>query len=226
MAVAHDGEVNVSVAVAGATSITLNKTTAGSDRCAVAHTSLYPTNPMTALTYGGTAMTLMREQSSGDTTSYCGLHRMLAPATASTAVVWTINAGALGAVGCSSYNGVHQTTPLGNTAVALGIGTTTTPSTALTSATGEMVLDVLNTFDPTSRTVGAGQTSIFNIQDDTIGGCASREDGAASVTMSWTFNETVDNYWNFVLAALLPSAAAVTAVPYQPLYLRAPVMAQ
>lgn len=211
MPVLHDGEANVSSIISGATSITLNKTTAGSDRCAVAHTSAYPNASLSSLTYAGTAMTLMVSQDSVDTSSIAALHRRLAPTTASSAVVWTFTgATGLGAVGVSSYNGVHQTTPLGDFDTAIGIGVSTEPSITLTSAVGEMCLDALNTFDPTVRNVGAGQTSIFNIQDDTIGACASREDGAASVTMSWTFNETVGNYWNYVAAALRPSADADT----------------
>ena len=216
MAVAHDGAANVSSTIAGATSITLNKATAGSDRCAVAHTAAYPNGSVTALTYAGTAMSVMVSQSSADTSSTSSLHRFLAPTTASSAVVWTITGTTgQGAVGVTSYSGVHQTTPLGNTQQALGVGVSTHPSLTVTSAVGEMCMDALNVWNPPTRTVGAGQTQIFNLTDTDAetSGNASYEAGAASVVMDWTLSETVTNYYNHVAAALLPSVGATTTNP-------------
>ncbi|MGH9260916.1 MAG: hypothetical protein ACRD08_13630, partial [Acidimicrobiales bacterium] len=92
--------------------------------------------------------------------------------------------------GAMTFTGVHQTTPVG-TPDSVG-GQSNSTSVTVSSATGEMVVDVVAQRDPSTMgtlTVGPGQTERYR-RDHTntnmrIAG--STEAGAASVTMSWTF---------------------------------------
>lgn len=91
----------------------------------------------------------------------------------------------------TEWTGVDQTTPLENGTSANG--DSATPSVAITSAVGNVVVDGLSTFAG-AATADASQTSIYSA-DSTGGqilGASSKENGAASVTMSWSISST---YW-------------------------------
>jgi len=100
--------------------------------------------------------------------------------------------------GAVTYGNVDQTTPFGTPATASG--TSTTPSVTVSSASGEIVLDIMvskNSAGGTTPTVDASQTQQFNFKTVTGLGmssrlnCAgSREAGAASVSMDWTLSDS------------------------------------
>lgn len=80
--------------------------------------------------------------------------------------------------------GVDQTTSVENWNSATG--ESDTPSVVITSATDDMVIDVVAmTEEGTSLTPGAGQTEIADVSVEERMG-VSREAGGASITMSWT----------------------------------------
>ena len=98
------------------------------------------------------------------------------------------------------YNGVDQTTPTGT--ATTNNGSSTTPTVDVSSASGELVVDVV-TFGGGSGTVHASQTQRW-LQATATGGGASEEAGGATVTMSWTQNSAD---WTIAAVPLKPAAA-------------------
>jgi len=117
--------------------------------------------------------------------------------------------------GSSSYSGVDQTTPFNAASPQGATNTTGTITVAVTSATGELVVD--SVFDPefsvADTLVPSGsQTTIYNITNggNNAGG-ASDQPGAASVTMSWT-GVTGSGDWDTVGVSMVPAASSVPVV--------------
>lgn len=123
--------------------------------------------------------------------------------------------------------GVHQTTPLGTIVTANGAAPATSSSVNVSSASGELVVDMIGVGyaggTPSSDLApGAGQTE----NDETINadfatasgemGSMSRENGAATTTMSWTW--TTGNRFNQCAVAVKP-AGAVVFRPAPPIFL-------
>lgn len=106
----------------------------------------------------------------------------------------------------------EQSSPIRNSAT-FALGTSTAPTTTISSAVDDLVIDILAHVDA-SAAVGAGQSVILqNAADDAR---SSQEPGAASVTMSWTLGSSV----GWIIAALsikprtvyyLEDSASVTA---------------
>ncbi len=89
----------------------------------------------------------------------------------------------------SSWNGVHQTTPTGTTAVDTGTGTSA--SVTVSSATGDVVVDACTNTGGLAQTItGTGHAEVGTRQH-----CSDGEDtsvgqipGAASVNCTWTID--------------------------------------
>lgn len=183
MAVAHDGEANLTGRQSSADPWTLSgKTTAGANRFGVFRFMVTTGGLAADPTWGGVTMTLIGSKVFGGKTIYA--YGLIAPPTASSSIVLDLTGPLEGPYAVTSYNGVHQTTP--TTGFASNNGTSTTPTVDVTSATGQLVLDAMDATNIISS-VGGGQTSEYL---DTTGGSdrfgASREAGAGTVTMSWT----------------------------------------
>ncbi|NOR21375.1 MAG: hypothetical protein GQ476_01560 [Candidatus Aminicenantes bacterium] len=105
--------------------------------------------------------------------------RLIAPDTGTYDVVVTFSADLLqeGFAGVVTFTGVHQTTPLPTFASAAGDGITATVD--VSSATGELVFEVLAAEYSTSATVGAGQTERWNIFLSNSLGAGSTEPGGS-----------------------------------------------
>jgi hypothetical protein len=103
--------------------------------------------------------------------------------------------------GAAVYNDVDQTTSFGTPSAT--DGTSTTPSTTVSSATGEIVVGFCATFDDTANpTPGAGQTERIGDADVSGGNFGfSDEAGSASTTHSYT---VVSNPWIICGVALKP----------------------
>lgn len=87
--------------------------------------------------------------------------------------------------GAQTYCGVDQSTPFG-TAVTTS-GSAASSSVNATSATGELVLDVIGqSGGASSMTVGGGQTQLFQTAGGSRIGAMSSKAGAGTVAMSWT----------------------------------------
>lgn len=119
--------------------------------------------------------------------------------------------------GSASYAGVAQSGTFNAASPHLtGRGANTNPTTSVTSATGELVIDSLGVGQSGALgtiTVGSGQTQIFqqNIGNFIALGAGSDEAGAATVTMDWT-GMTVNTFGTAqVCVSLVPAAGGLTA---------------
>ena len=158
----------------------------------------------TGVTYNGVGLALLVGHSEAGDNARVELWYLLAPATGTNDIVIS-QSGANDVVGgATSWTGVDQTSAFGPTAVANG---TTSPATVdVTSASNEVVVDVVGTRNAATLTVGAGQTQRWNLGVGVIDGGGSSEPGAATVTMSWTLSGTFE--WAIAGVSLRPAGAA------------------
>ena len=159
---------------------------------------------VTSVTYGGTSLTLVGEVTSNGNAKI-HLYRLLNPpsGTANVTVNLDANPDKGIVVGVTTFTGVHQTTPLGTFNGTQG--KSTNPSVNITSATNELVFDVVSLRNA-SLTVGSGQTQRWNIDSGgEIFGGGSTKPGVASTTMSWTGSGSQD--WAIGGVSIKPAAA-------------------
>lgn len=114
-------------------------------------------------------------------------------------------------VGCIAFSDVHQTTPLGTPATAGA--RTTTATVDVTSAAGEVVVDVMSMrVGTTGITEGAGQTNRVERQSGAGAGNVtlgmSTEAGAATTTMSWTVDDATVKSWSTIGVSVKGAVAA------------------
>jgi hypothetical protein len=168
-------------------SVTCNAS--GSDRLMIGHLWFYPnTITVSSVQYGGTSMT---QNAAIGFASADEIHqyRQVAPLTGSQSFAVAFSATLRGLLVCTPYTGVHQTTPVG-TSVANSALSVTSRSAVVTSAAGELVIDTFAGLDdPTGLTIGGGQTQLFTVTNTVTGVLmrGSKEAGAPSVTMSWSW---------------------------------------
>lgn len=114
--------------------------------------------------------------------------------------------------GVMTFSGVDQSTPLGTAVNAIGANTSATVNVA--SSAGQLVFGSVSADDSRALTLGAGQTSGWNLSaggsGDGVTGAASTEAGAATVTMSWTLGTSDD--WAI---CGVPIRSAVSSSIYQ-----------
>lgn len=183
MAVAFDA---VSSAEAlSASSLTFSHTCTGSDRYLTVGVNILGVGTVTGITYNGVAMTqLVVIQNTPD--CKVEIWGLAAPATGANNVVVTLSGLEAVGSGAISFTGVDQSSstssPQTNSA-----DSATSSSVTVTSATGDMVVDIVGT-SSMSPTVGAGQTQRYTTSPAAGFGNGSTEAGAASVVMSWTFS--------------------------------------
>lgn len=202
--VAFDAVSSAVISVAG-TSLSWTHTPVGTPSLAVVGVTIRKNASVTALTYGGTAMTFIRQDTSGNATTE--LWRLINPPTGAQTVSVTISAAQNFAGGAITFTGSDTTTPISNHAGATGISTT--PSVTVTSASGELVVDAVSLRSGTIPwTVGAGQTLRWERAFSAAFG-GSTEPGAASVTMSWT--NSVSGGWAISAASVKAAGAAVAS---------------
>lgn len=144
-------------------------------------------------TYNSVGLTkLIETQFSTFTTS---LWILINPSTGSNTATCTFSTSVdEGGIIINSYQDVHQTTATG-TGVA-GTGTSTAPTVNCSSASDELVIDLLTSWGTGSVTIGSGQTMEF--EDNYSPGnresaWGSSETGSGTTTMSWTL--TNGNEW-------------------------------
>ncbi len=165
-----------------------------------------PSNAITSVTYAGQALTKIIAASS--TQVDAELWYLLSPQTGTNNVVVTVNGSADVVAAATDYFNVSQSTPLGTPASTSG--QSASPSVTATSANGQLVVDsVAFSADmaPVSPS-GSGQTQLWNGNSGTGSGsdafgAGSYVDGAASVTMSWSVNQS--DYWAEAAVGLSPA---------------------
>lgn len=109
----------------------------------------------------------------------------IGPTVTTANIVVTGNAGDVVIGAGRTYYDVDQTTPITNGTSAEG--SSTTPSLTVSSAAGNLVIDMVGAIAG-SGTVGAGQTERFDLASGGGVDMGSEEAGAASVSMDWTLN--------------------------------------
>ncbi len=151
---------------------------------------------ITSVTYGGVSLTLQGIQvAPSSDRGQVEIYSLLNPPSGSANVVVSfasaLERGAV--VGVTTFTGVNQSTPFGTFKGGQG-STSPATVTGITSATGELVYDVVCFRRTTTRTPGFGQTVRWNVDSgNEVEGGSSTEPGAASVNMSWSFS--VNDQW-------------------------------
>lgn len=170
------------------------------------------TRQVNTVTYGAQNLTLVSllRNSSGSDDVVTELWSLVAPAvgTANVTATWneTFTSKVMGVI---TFTNVDQTTPLGTEQTATGSGAA--PSLVVSSATNELVFDVVSWGNNNGVSPGSGQSEEWEEQEDPDGnasdltGAASTEAGAASVTMSWS-DENVN--WAQIAVAIKPFSGA------------------
>jgi hypothetical protein len=135
------------------------------------------------------------------------------PAVGVYTITVTLSASASFTAGAITFGGVNQSTPFGTFASATG--SSAAPSVNASSASGEMVVDVLAAKGNPTATAGAGQTRQWHdVYSTTIRGAGSTESGATTVTMSYTLS--AKQQWAIGAVGLKPSnPTAVSLVSFQ-----------
>ncbi len=194
------------------TSLTLSHTVAaGSDRvlCVLVGWRNSGVTALSAVpTFGGNDTTL-EVDSGGNADAHATLYYLINPDVTTADIVATWGTAVNAAIIAYTLTGCDQTTPFSNNASNSGTGTATTVD--VTSATGELAIDMIDAGVITSPTPGAGQTLIIEELANTNDCASSEEDGSATATMSWTLN--VSRVWRMVAASATPSVVAASQFP-------------
>lgn len=199
---------------------TFSHSTSGSDRLLLVSIASQPNGDdgiievATGVTYGGQALTIVGTEAQGPDNSRIEIWRLVNPPTGANTVSITFNdpfddpvneEGA--SVGAVSFTGVHQGTPLGTFASASSSGSSV-PSVIVSSAVGELVFDTVAR-KGAAVTVDPSQSEQWNLCTDAgcsnVGGGASTEAGAASVTMSWS---PANDRWSIGAVPIKPAATS------------------
>lgn len=173
--------------VVSGTTCSFSHTATGSNLGAIVGISWRGTPTVSTQVYGASGMTSHATATNASNNTKAQMFRLIAPATGAQTVTTTFSASVDGAIcGVVTFSAANQTTLLDAAATADAVSGN--PTVNVTSATGEIVVDVVS-IDRGAPTVGGGQTQHWNDDDANDGdvfGAGSREAGASSVTMSWT----------------------------------------
>lgn len=190
----------------GATNTTSRTIPVGTLVLEVAITTMASGQDQTSVTCGGQPLTKIGASSvhSGGKPRV-NVWRLISPPTGAQDIVVTNASGDKTGVAVFAWTAIDTTTPFSNWTVANG--TSAAPSVAVTSATGKRVADCVGHLSTQALTEGAGQTEQVDFMPtDGRMGC-SHEDGAASVTMSWSISESKE----WAIAGFTANAAAAGA---------------
>ena len=192
---------------AGPSSLTWSHTVGGANRLLLVGILAFgdgvATTTFTGITYNAIAMTQVATRDFGSFVRL-ELWRLINPATGAHNVIATGAAATDAMLGiASSWNGVHQTTPLGTVAQADGDSGTSTVD--VTSAAGETVVEFTTMRgDPGTYSPGSGQTQrAFEESGNSFPDMGhSSEAGAASVTMDATITNSI---WGVMGVGIKPA---------------------
>jgi len=174
----------VTTANSSSSPMTISHTVSGTDRLLVVAISQGNVNsPVASITYGGTPLTLFGTESAGP--PRIEMWRLLDPLVGTADVVVTFSGtpsdGAV--VGVMNLTNVNQTTPFGPFVSNAGNGTA---SVDVTSAEGELVIDVIAKDNAVAPAVGPGQTERWNNAfSNSAYGALSTRPGAKTLKMEW-----------------------------------------
>ena len=165
-------------------------------------------------TFNGASATLVASINNG-TAARVAIYRLLAPDVGTFSVTLTASGTVRRWVAASiDLTGVDQTTPESHTSAG-STGTSTSPSSSVTSAVGELVIGGVSAQNDTNTITGTtpgGQTEMVNLASSNgtsngVRGIASYENGSAgSVSNSYTITSAL---WAATSVSVQPSAASV-----------------
>ena len=215
--IAIDNTSSAATTSGGASSLTFSHTVnSGSDSILiveVADSHGGASDPVASVTYGSQGLTLLGSATLPNAES-ADIWYLLAPAVGTANVVVTLTGSCHFVASATDYFGVNQTNPLGTLVTATG-SASSTPSVTVASAAGQLVIDSLivqGDVAPIAPT-GPGQTLLWSQTTGTSAGDAlgggSDQNGASTVTMSWSENSA----HNWALAAVPLIAAPVNQPP-------------
>jgi hypothetical protein len=195
---------------------------AGDNRALVVGVALRNASSETvsSITYGGTSLTQVTSGSAANGTNVrVELWYLLAPAVGTdSSIEVTLSGSTAFAAGGVTLTGVNQTTPFDSFTSATG--SSTAPSVSVSSAAGDVVIDIMGCVDTPTVTIGASQTLQWTAASpgtpstDQATGAQSVEGGAASVTMSHTLSSS--QAWAIGAVSINPaSATAVELVSFE-----------
>ena len=209
--------------------VTRSFTATGSERCLVVAITCRYSGQITRITFGGADLLKAADADDGGNRCAAEVWYLVNPTAATADLVVTCSSARRIQWVAYCLTGVSQGTPVGTGATATG--NDTTPTVAVSSAAGELVIDAVaaladtDLFPGLTLTVGAGQTQtdqgLASSGTPAVLGGSSREAGASSVTMSWTLSTTT----RWAIAAVpfkassgvtdttAPAAAVLTATP-------------
>lgn len=207
------------------TSLTMSHIVSGSDRalyCVVSHTPGDADVDTVTATYNSVAMDVLFTDTTTHSSRHVRAFRLVAPDTGTHDLVlsWSGTAG-MAAV-AASFTGVDQADPDDAQVLTDGSGGGTSSSRSVSSAVGDMVMDVLVLSNNVSSLAVSGTNTEINQvvpaggADDPNAIAASYEAGAATVTPSWGWTSTVSYVqwaWN-INAAAGGGGSTVTWVGY------------
>jgi hypothetical protein len=143
-------------------------------------------NGAITVTYGGVKLSALCNATVG----YVTIWRLIGPPTGTHDIEVTLENPVDTVAGATSWFGVNQTTPTGDC-----VSGNDRSSVTVSSAPGEVVVDVLVVQDPVLRlpTEGSGQTAHWKklVPSSTVGAGSSKP-GEALATMSWAVDGSVD----------------------------------
>jgi hypothetical protein len=165
--------------------------------------------PVTGVTYDGVAMTFVGRTSGNHAVEIWSL---VNPTVGTANVVVNFGGNTAVAAGATTFNGVDQTSPTGTYVGAWG--NSMESSVDVSSATGDLVIDVQNwANNPAGYAVGTGQSPQWTETTVAQRGTSTTEAGAASVTMSSTVSAS--SQWEIGAVSIQAAAdpAPVNTVP-------------
>ncbi|MFB3048641.1 MAG: hypothetical protein ACE1Z9_00685, partial [Acidimicrobiia bacterium] len=196
--VVADGAASTGTTVGG-TSMTISHTTSGTDRLMLVGVSfgLGSGETVSEVRYNGDLLNFEGARNGPGNDSRIEIWSRLAPDTGTHNVVVTLSAGSHdgATAGVMTFTEVDQATPLGT--FASNAGDSTSASTTVSSAVGELVFGVLAVDDTINRDLvpGAGQSpERWDIHADSANGGGSTEEGAPSVVTSWSWSPVADDW--------------------------------
>lgn len=145
-------------------------------------------------TYNGNAMTEEWRNDPAAGTIYEGCFSIKSPTSGTQTVIITFTGSTFvqaGVIGCIPMSGTNATTPTGTAVTASDLtGTSNTATVTVSSASGETVLGFVAVAGGGTPTNGAGQTTVWSVDDiatDNAYYRVTQEAGAASVVTDFTF---------------------------------------
>lgn len=195
---------------ASVSSLTWSHTCTGSDLVLVVTVGVFGGQTVTGVTYNGVALTQVGTDIQGSY-NLSDIWKLTSPATGANNIVVSLSgtADAIRAGGIS-FAGASGTVDGFASSKGAAAGSTVNASVNVTSKTSNKVVGIcLSQLNTSNFTIGAGQSSIFEIEGGVRPCASSYEDGAVTTAFGYTINSTVAGE-NYIIAGANVEAKRTT----------------